>query len=144
MRLVRKDIKLTINEFIIENNSTIYYGLISPLNIRIGANSIIMGDIIARKNVVIDTGNTIHGDVLAKGDIIIRSNTKIFGNIASGGTIKLDNNILVSGKILADSDIIINTAKAESLECAGDITILGKIDAKSLNAGGRISFKRVV
>ncbi len=141
MKPYRGDIKLVGNEFIIEEKSTIYYGLLSPENLYIKRGSTIHGDIICKKKVYIENDNIILGDVLSKGSSIVCSGTRIEGNLVSGVSIKVLDNVFVEKDILADGDITVGSVTAKRIEAMGDITITGEIKTKNINAGGRIVSK---
>ena len=141
MKPHRDDIKLINDEFIIEQKSTIYYGILSPENLYIKRGCTIHGDIICEKKVYIENDNIIHGDVLSKGSSTVCSGTRIEGCLVSGVSIKIFDNVFVEREILADGDISIGSVTAKRIEAMGDITITGEIKTKNIKAGGRIVSK---
>ena len=141
MKPHRDDIKLINDEFIIEQKSTIYYGILSPKNLYIKRGCTINGDVICEKKVYIENDNIIHGDVLSKGSSTVCSGTRIEGCLVSGVSVKVLDNVFVEGEILADGDISIGSVTAKRIEAMGDITITGEIKTKNIKAGGRIVSK---
>ncbi len=141
MKPHRDDIKFIDNEFIIEEKSTIYYGLLSPENLYIKRGCTIHGDIICKKKVYIENDNIILGDVLSKGSSTVCSGTKIEGCLVSGVSVKVLDNVFVEKEILADGDITVGSVSAKRIEAMGDITITGELKTKNIKAGGRIVSK---
>jgi len=141
MKPHRDDIKFIGNEFIIEEKSTIYYGLLSPENLYIKRGCTIHGGIICKKKVYIENDNIILGDVLSKGSSTVCSGTRIEGCLVSGVSVKVLDNVFVEGEILADGDITVGSVSAKRIEAMGDIVITGELKTKNIKAGGRIVSK---
>ena len=141
MKPHRDDIKLIQNEFVIQEKSTIYYGIISPKNLYIKRGCTIHGDVICKKNVYIENDNIILGDVLSQGSSVVCSGTRINGSLVSGVSVKVFDNVWVESDILADGDIMVGSVSAKRIEAMGDITITGEIRTKNIKAGGRIVSK---